>query len=181
MADSAARIDFDEAAAPATPAAAQVRMYAKSDGLLYSKDDAGVEKLMSSGPSGSAEFSTGNAKVATAQTTTSTSFTDLATAGPSVTVTVGASGKVALHLACRMANSTGDTDCYAGVNVSGASTIAASTLLVANAAATKIQQFGATTILTGLTPGSTTFKMQYAVAAGTGTFQVRELTVAPVL
>lgn len=52
MADSAARIDFDEAAAPATPAAAQVSLYAKSDGLLYSKDDAGVETLVSGGTGG---------------------------------------------------------------------------------------------------------------------------------
>jgi hypothetical protein len=52
MADSAARIDFDEAAAPATPAAAQVRLYAKSDGLLYSKDDAGTETLVSGGAGG---------------------------------------------------------------------------------------------------------------------------------
>jgi hypothetical protein len=52
MADSAARIDFDEAAAPATPAAAQVRLYAKADGLLYSKDDAGAETLVSGGAGG---------------------------------------------------------------------------------------------------------------------------------
>ena len=50
MATSAARIDLDEGAAPASPAASKVRVYAKSDGLVYSKDDAGVETLMSSGP-----------------------------------------------------------------------------------------------------------------------------------
>lgn len=52
MATSASRIDFDEAAAPATPGAAQVRLYAKSDGLLYSKDDAGTETLVSGGAGG---------------------------------------------------------------------------------------------------------------------------------
>lgn len=42
-----------EVAAPSTPAAGSVVTYAKSDGLMYSKDDAGVETLMSSGSSGS--------------------------------------------------------------------------------------------------------------------------------
>jgi hypothetical protein len=36
-------LDATEAAAPATPAAGKVRVYAKSDGRIYSKDDAGVE------------------------------------------------------------------------------------------------------------------------------------------
>lgn len=40
---------FDEGAAPSTPASTNVALYAKADGLLYSKDDAGVETLLSSG------------------------------------------------------------------------------------------------------------------------------------
>lgn len=52
MADSAAFIDFDEGAAPATPAAGKVRVYAKTDGLPYSKDDAGSETAMAGGGSG---------------------------------------------------------------------------------------------------------------------------------
>lgn len=43
MATSAAYIDLDEGAAPATPGAAQARLYVKADGLLYWKDDAGNE------------------------------------------------------------------------------------------------------------------------------------------
>lgn len=46
MATSAAYIDLDEGAAPATPAANKVRVYAKTDGLPYSKDDAGAETPM---------------------------------------------------------------------------------------------------------------------------------------
>jgi hypothetical protein len=49
MADSAAYIDFDEGAAPGTPAAGKVRVYAKTDGLPYSKDDAGSETGMAGG------------------------------------------------------------------------------------------------------------------------------------
>jgi hypothetical protein len=43
---------FDEVAAPATPAADTVIVYAKPDGLLYSKDDAGVETPLGSGGGG---------------------------------------------------------------------------------------------------------------------------------
>ena len=52
MATSAAHIDYDEGAAPAAPAASKVRVYAKTDGLLYSKDDAGTETLVSGGAGG---------------------------------------------------------------------------------------------------------------------------------
>lgn len=38
---------FTEGAAPGTPAASKVHLYAKADGLLYSKDDAGVESGVS--------------------------------------------------------------------------------------------------------------------------------------
>lgn len=43
-----------EAAAPGTPASGRVALYAKTDGLLYSKDDAGTETLVSGGLAGSA-------------------------------------------------------------------------------------------------------------------------------
>lgn len=46
------RIDFAEGVAPGTPGAAKVSLYAKADGLLYSKDDAGAETLVSGGAGG---------------------------------------------------------------------------------------------------------------------------------
>lgn len=52
MATIAGYIDFDEASAPATPAAGSVRTYAKTDGLMYQKDDAGVETSMGGGGGG---------------------------------------------------------------------------------------------------------------------------------
>lgn len=52
MADNAVKIPFTEAAAPSTPAAGKVVVYAKADGLMYSKDDAGTETLMSGGAGG---------------------------------------------------------------------------------------------------------------------------------
>lgn len=41
--------DFSEGAAPATPDAGYVRLYAKADNFLYQKDDAGVETRLSGG------------------------------------------------------------------------------------------------------------------------------------
>lgn len=46
------QVIFPEAAAPSTPGAAKVTLYAKADGLLYSKDDAGAETLVSGGAGG---------------------------------------------------------------------------------------------------------------------------------
>lgn len=52
-----AGVTFDEhASAMGTPAAGNVALYAKADGLLYSKDDAGAEVLVSGG-AGSTSFS----------------------------------------------------------------------------------------------------------------------------
>ncbi len=47
---------FAEGASPATPAAGSVIAYAKADGLLYSKDDAGTETQLGGG-GGSGDFS----------------------------------------------------------------------------------------------------------------------------
>ena len=44
------KIHFAEGAAAATPDAGEVVTYAKTDGLMYSKDDAGVETPMSATP-----------------------------------------------------------------------------------------------------------------------------------
>jgi len=45
-----------EQAAPGTPAAGTVVQYAKADGLLYSKDDAGVETVVTGGGGGGASI-----------------------------------------------------------------------------------------------------------------------------
>ena len=43
------KVTFAEGAAPGTPSAGLVIAYAKTDGLLYAKDDVGTEKLLSVG------------------------------------------------------------------------------------------------------------------------------------
>lgn len=49
MATETTLVNFIEGAAASTPSANRVVTYAKADGLMYSKDDAGVETLMSAG------------------------------------------------------------------------------------------------------------------------------------
>ncbi len=46
---TATYLDFTEAAAPSTPASNKVRIYAKSDGSFYQKDDAGTETGLAGG------------------------------------------------------------------------------------------------------------------------------------
>lgn len=50
--DDNGAVTVPEIAAPSTPAAGKVVLYAKSDGLLYSKDDAGTETVVTGGGGG---------------------------------------------------------------------------------------------------------------------------------
>lgn len=52
------RFLISEGGSTSTPASGRVTMYAKADGLLYSKDDAGVETLVSGGGGGGIDSGT---------------------------------------------------------------------------------------------------------------------------
>ena len=82
-------LTFDEGAAASTPAANKVVLYAKADGLLYSKDDAGTETAVTGGGSGST-VAAGTTRLTSGDVTglNSTSFADVT--GVTVTVTTGA-------------------------------------------------------------------------------------------
>lgn len=120
------------------------------------------------------------AAVATSETTASTSYVDLTTTTDTVTVTIGDSG-MALVLLQTLSSNTGGTN-YAGFAISGASTVAASDAyaIVHSGHASGVQtQTGSTFLVTGLTAGSTTFKMKYRASAGTSTFANRRIAVIP--
>lgn len=117
-----------------------------------------------------------SANVDTSQTTTSTTYADLATGGPTVTVVTGTSAIVWIG---GLANNSGANNSFIGVAVSGATTIAAADLQAYDV-------FGANNVcssfcykISGLTPGSNTFTAKYRVSGGTGTYQSRNLTVLP--
>lgn len=118
--------------------------------------------------------------VATNQSTTSTSYADLATVGPSCTVVVPASGKLLVNISACLYNATGNGNSgFISFVVSGANTIAAGTYLAQDSAELGgyVANVGFEVLLTGLTPGSTTIKMQYRCDGATWNFFNRCLTV----
>ena len=131
-----------------------------------------------SGTNEIAERLSTTANVLVSETTTSTTFTDLATVGPSVTVDTGPSALVIIHSS--MDNSgTGST--RMAYDVSGASSISA-----ADNRGIGVYGTAGTGVITSgvvwhddLTPGSNTFTAKYRVASGTGTFLSRRIVVVP--
>ncbi len=121
--------------------------------------------------------------VATSETTTSTSYTDLSTAGPAVTVTTGTSALV--FASAQLWNPALNAVAFMGVAVSGDSTVAA-----ADATSLQIDKSTADTIapsmtrpilFTGLTAGSNTFTCKYRTnnGANAANFKNRNIIVLP--
>lgn len=116
------------------------------------------------------------AQIDTQEATTSATYTDLATPGPAVTVTVGASGRVLVlfNARCGWSDNTVDAvdGAYVTVAASGANTIAPLQFGISD-----YRQFTGTTgnvgvfsgaamkLFTGLTSGPTTFTLKYRSAS----------------
>lgn len=116
------------------------------------------------------------ATVSTTETTTSTTYAFLTTTTDQVTVTIGANGLALVLIECGLFNS-GANDSLVSVDVSGATTIAAADTRCIRQATTSAMGLGGPFLITGLTAGSTTFKLKYRVAAGTGSFFNRNIAV----
>lgn len=125
-----------------------------------------------------ASVTAATATVATQETTSSSAYTDLATTTDQVTVTVGASGVVQVVITAWIKGSTVDGDIYASFTASGANVLAADDLRSLNISTPSGggHQSSAVFVLTGMSPGSTTFKMKYKAATGTGTFHSRTIS-----
>ncbi len=124
-------------------------------------------------------YTADGATVSTTQTTNSSSYVDLATVGPSVTLTTGAN--VVVQVACGAANNNGSGfNGFVSVAVSGATTVAASDNFCASVSGTGAG-FGVTDVaniaLTGLTPGVNTFTLKYRVNGQTWGFYNRDIRV----
>jgi hypothetical protein len=117
--------------------------------------------------------------VATSETTTSTTYADLATAGPTLQLTTGENAVV--WFSVQMSGSTNTAFVASAVSVSNATTIAASDAdgLMFQPATASGSTVRATMCnhVQSLTPGSNAFKIQYRASAGTGTFSARRITV----
>lgn len=130
------------------------------------------------------KLSTGasSASVTTLQSTASTSYTDLATSGPAVTLTIGANGLALVCIGAVADNATGNQASIMGYAVSGATTVAATDATCGWMYSNTGGQVGGisrTYLHTGLTAGSNTFTAKYRATGGTGDFQQRTISVVP--
>lgn len=120
------------------------------------------------------------AHIATAESTTSTSYVDLSTVGPSVTVSCGSTVLISIYssLQCVTASALPHMS-YA---ISGSTTVSATDATAVsfqNATAGQSARIGMTFLRTGMTPGSNTFTAKYKTSSGTGSFADRRITVVP--
>lgn len=118
------------------------------------------------------------ASVLTSETTTSTSYTDLTTPGPEVTVTTGPYAFVIVHGSMENSGAGSSRMAY---EISGATTTAPADnrgIGVFGGAGVNVTVSGVA-LHTTLTPGSNTFTAKYKVTSGTGTFISRRLMVLP--
>jgi len=116
-------------------------------------------------------------QVGTSQSTTSTTWADLATAGPSVSLDVGSDG-FGLVRASVMTEAPANQTVSVGVSIDGAAPTFAQ-MQFANGVASPINApLFAEISYSGLTPGNHTFKLQYETSGGTATFWNRYLFVS---
>lgn len=112
--------------------------------------------------------------VATLEGTTSTTYADLATVGPSVTINTGTTAIIWYSAGGLNTTSTTGTH-WISVAVSGATTIAASDNngcpVGFNAIANRVSNMSRVIVITGLTPGVNTFTLKYRADVNTATTQ----------
>lgn len=140
--------------------------------------------MATSGANSIVERVPSTSEVSTSQTTSFSSFSDLATVGPVVTVTTGT--KAMVWWGCSMSNNNVDGQSVMGIDISGASSISANDTDSVN-----LQQDGAQSgqstqmmfgkLYTNLTAGSNVFTARYRSvgALGTSTFSRRRIIVLP--
>lgn len=115
--------------------------------------------------------------ISTSQTTTSTSYVDLATVGPTVTFTFNAFAVI--RISGQLSGSTASTESYMSFAVSGATTLAAADTRAVAVQGTDTKKYTYYVALdsTSLNAGSNTLTAKYKSSTGTATFADRELSV----
>jgi hypothetical protein len=168
------------------------QVVASADFNLYVRDNLNLtEAAKALNPSGFFVATGANAiaerifttdKVDTQETTTSTTPANLATVGPTVTVTTGT--KAIVIQGGRIGPNTNGATASVKMSwaISGATTRAASDDWAAGGVGMGVNGVLYTSrwyLATALTAGSNTFQAKYSVSSGTGTFQFRSLHVLP--
>jgi hypothetical protein len=133
-----------------------------TDAFVIARAGANYKILASALPSGGSSTTVLGQPVAvtilTSETTASASYVDLATVGPSVTVTVGADGILLVGWGCHTSPAAGENG-WMSLALSGANTLAASDDYTWGGGVLLIG--GTTRCFTGLTPGATTITAKY--------------------
>jgi hypothetical protein len=166
----------------ATGSGTIVRQGVGTDGQYLQADSTQADGIKWATVSAVPESAT--ATVATAQTTATTTYTDLATAGPAVTITTGT--KALVIVTANLAPNSLDAKVYMDFAISGATTRAASDT-------TALMSYGEGQAYTGqkyalpirasvanlvtLTAGSNTFTAKYRVTTETGQWSDRTIFV----
>lgn len=116
--------------------------------------------------------------VAANESTSSTSFTALATAGPQVTLTTGS--RALTFVSAGLSSNTVGGFSYAAIAISGATTVAAAADRALQFR-TSVANYGPratyASMETGMTSGSNVFTMQYMSSTGTSAFSDRRIVV----
>ena len=120
---------------------------------------------------GTMEDSTGLS--ASFETTTSVTYTDLATVGPSLDIPLD--GQYLITTYANMLSSAAGTLIYAAVDPGGGASDINATIFTGNTQAVS----NSSTALLVVTAG-TTVRMKYRVAAGTGSYRHRRMTIVPI-
>lgn len=170
------------AVAGATFTAAQFNQYVRDNlnETAPAKATAASQLFVSTGANAIATRVPSTNRINTSQSTTSTTYVDLTTPGPSVTVTCGTIAMVWFAASASNVNNDAMTAC--SVAVSGASTVAASDNWMAQTDGVTGGNFvrpSGMHVFTGLTAGSNTFTMKYKAGSATASFQFREIAVLP--
>lgn len=119
------------------------------------------------------------ADVATEETTTSTSYTALATPGPATTVTLVAGQQCQVFIRCTISEAVGSS-ARASFAVSGAVTVAAADVDGMIIGISAVKSPGSSfALFTCTVSGSHTFTMQYRQTGGTGTYSQRRIMAIP--
>lgn len=119
-------------------------------------------------------------RISTFESTSNVLFVDLATVGPTVTVTHGS--MCIVLWSCQLQNSGANNSSHMSWAMSGTVTRAALDLISITQDAVSASQpwrLGNVDFLTGLTPGTTTFTAKYRTTGGTADFSDRFIAVIP--
>jgi hypothetical protein len=118
--------------------------------------------------------------VAASETTTSLTYTNLTTNGPSVAVTVPASGRVLVIVTAQISGSTGNAAGFMSVFIDGAVVLGVADATSLRVAGNNAVRASATSLFTGLAPGTHTFTAAYRLqGSGFATFAERNIVVIP--